>query len=99
MRLSLGEAKLARLNTLKNSARNWTLQLSERLRMRSFLNSEKSRFASLGPITVFRPRFPRKFAQVSGNWGFANVPFPINGTHWEAIAGVLRGRLKQSRLM
>src|SRR5205807_1922338 len=64
VRLSLGEAKLARLNTLKNSARNWTLKFSEILRTEWFLNNEKSRFERPGPITVLRPRLPRRFAQV-----------------------------------
>src|ERR1700674_1323283 len=99
VRLSFGEAKLARLNTLKNSARNWTVKSSEMVRIRLFLNKEKSRFDIPGPISELRPRLPRRFAQVPGNWGFASVPFPTNGTHCEAIAGVAIGREKQLGLM
>src|SRR5205085_3706481 len=54
------------LKTLKNSARNFTAKFSEILGILLFLTTEKSKFTSLGPITVLRPRLPRRFAQVPG---------------------------------
>ena len=50
-----GVPKLARLNRLKNSARNCRLVPSV---IRVFLISEKSTVAKPGPITVFRPKLP-----------------------------------------
>jgi hypothetical protein len=102
VRLSVGEEKFARLNTLKNSARNWALKLSEMRRIRLFLNSEKSRFEMPCPITLLRPRFPYRFAQVPGMPGFGCAEpagLKPNGTHCEAIAGVACGRPKQLGLM
>src|SRR5579863_608085 len=106
VRLSVGEAKLARLNTLKNSALNWMLKFSEILRTGLFLNSEKSRFAKPGPMTVLRPRLPSRFAQVPGMPGLPGSAGPfVPGSlkpkvvHCEAIAGVAIGRAKQLVLM
>jgi len=53
-----GCAKFALLKMLKISHRNWTLKLSEIFGTWAFLTSEKSKFESPGPISVFRPRFP-----------------------------------------
>src|SRR6266850_2397994 len=62
-RLLVG-AKLARFKTLKNSARNCRLEVSEILGMRLFLKTEKSTLNNPGPIIVLRPMFPRMFAHV-----------------------------------
>src|SRR5713226_10133974 len=98
-RLSVGEEKFARLNTLKNSARNWTLKFSEMLRTGLFLKREKSKFDSPGPITALRPRLPRRFAQVPAMPGLPGSIGPLvpgsrkpKVVHCEAIAGVAFGR-------
>jgi hypothetical protein len=55
-----GTAKFGRLRTLKNSARNCTLKLSEIFLTGVFLNIEKSRFDVPGPISMLRPALPRR---------------------------------------
>ena len=106
VRLSLGEAKLARLKTLKNSARNCTLKFSDIFRTRLFLNNEKSKFERPGPISVLRPKFPRRFAQVPATPRLPGSVGPLvpgglkpKVVHREAIAGAALGRLKQLLLM
>src|SRR5713226_6799003 len=105
-RLSVGEEKFARLKTLKISARNWALKLSEIRRMWLFLNTEKSSFESPGPMITLRPRLPRRFAQVPGMPGFpatGGVAAGFDATnpkgwHMEAMSGVDCGRTKQLEL-
>src|SRR5713226_5660944 len=46
--------------TLKNSARNCTLKLSEIFLIEWFLNTEKSRFDVPGPVNRLRPAVPRR---------------------------------------
>src|ERR1039457_3337703 len=53
--VALGGPKLAWFSRLKNSARNCSLTLSE---MAAVLNSERSRVARPGPVSVALPRFP-----------------------------------------
>ena len=53
--VALGGPKFAWFSTLKNSARNCRLALSETA---VFLNSDTSRSARPGPVNVPRPRFP-----------------------------------------
>jgi len=45
---------------LNNSARNCTLKFSEIRVTELFLNTEKSRFVSPGPIRMLRPALPRR---------------------------------------
>src|ERR1700680_2247663 len=45
---------------LKNSARNCTLKVSDIRAMGLFLNAEKSRSNSPGPVRMFLPAFPRR---------------------------------------
>lgn len=54
-----GEAKLAWLKTLKNSARNSNLPLSPSILKAVSLAMEKSTFVRPGPRTMFRPACPR----------------------------------------
>src|ERR1700730_3693650 len=61
-----GTAKLARFSTLKASARNCTLKLSEILLIGLFLNTERSRLEVPGPIRMLRPLFPRRLKHASG---------------------------------
>ena len=55
-----GTEKFARFRTLKNSARNCTLKLSEIRLIGLFLNREKSRFDVPGPVRMLRPALPRR---------------------------------------
>src|SRR5438093_12316227 len=69
-----GGAKLARLKRLKNSVRNCTLKLSEILGMQLFLNAEKSKFTSPGPIRVVRPSLPRALGHEVARRGMIEGP-------------------------
>src|SRR5512137_1045172 len=51
---------------LKNSARNWTLKLSEIFGTLVSLITEKSISTNPGPMTVLRPRFPNRLKHVRG---------------------------------
>jgi hypothetical protein len=64
---AMGTAKLARFRMLKNSARNCTLKFSEILLIGLFLNTEKSRFESPGPVRMLRPALPLRLK----HWGGA----------------------------
>src|SRR5579872_416021 len=94
-RLSVGEAKFARLKMLKISARNCALKVSEIRFTRLFLKTEKSSLDRPGPITALRPRSPRRLAQVPAIGAPARKP---NGWHCAAIAGVGCGSTKQAAL-
>src|ERR1700681_1481033 len=56
----MGTEKLARFRTLKNSALNCALKVSEILGTRLFLKTEKSKLTRPGPIKMLRPALPRK---------------------------------------
>src|SRR4029077_10369502 len=56
--LSTGGFKLIRLAQLKHSMRNCKIEASERVLMGMFLNNEKSRETSPGPMSEFRPASP-----------------------------------------
>src|SRR5205807_8059347 len=62
----ISKAKFARFRTLKNSARNCTLKLSEILLIELFLNSEKSRFIRPGLVKMLRPELPRRLKHCRG---------------------------------
>src|ERR1700730_7733204 len=68
-----GSPKFARLRTLKISARNCTLKVSEILRMGLFLKNERSRFTRPGPGMMFRPAFPLKLK----HWGGTPAALPL----------------------
>ena len=83
-----GRAKFARFRTLKNSARNCTLKLSDILLIELFLNTEKSRFIRPGPERMFRPELPRRLKHCSGGaakacplfgWAFGGFLFAYDG--------------------
>src|SRR5207247_8311946 len=86
-----GGPKLGWFKTLKNSARNCTLKLSEIFGTAKFLYAERSRLKSPGPTMLFRPALPRRFAQ---------LPATLEkGMHCDAIAEVAMGTLKALVLM
>src|SRR5580704_7112784 len=58
-----GGAKLGWFMILNISKRNWMLKSSEILVMRLFLNTEKSRLVTPGPIRTLRPELPRRLKQ------------------------------------
>lgn len=60
-----GGAKFGRFRTLKNSARNCTLKLSEIFFTGKFLNIEKSKFDVPGPMSMLRPALPRRLKHSS----------------------------------
>src|SRR5213593_3403031 len=101
-----GGAKLARLNRLKNSVRNWTLKLSEILGMQLFLNAEKSKFTSPGPINVLRPRLPRMLGHEVARPGMPEDPAAAAiaaartvSQPAAMVAALCCGKPKQSRLI
>src|ERR1700737_4279452 len=76
-----GTAKLGRFKILNNSARNCTLKFSEIRVTELFLNTEKSRFASPGPVRILRPALPRRL-KYCGYRTATGLPF-------ESLYGVL----------
>src|SRR5580700_2375309 len=79
---------------LKISHRNCTLKVSEKRGTGLFLNSEKSKSRSPGPITELRPESPSKLEHVPAIGALGK----LNGRHCEAMSGVAAGRVKQFRL-
>jgi hypothetical protein len=55
-----GGEKFARFKILNISARNWTLNVSDILRMWLFLNTAKSRLIRPGEVRMFLPALPRR---------------------------------------
>src|ERR1700674_4655442 len=99
----LGTEKLAWFRTLKNSARNCTLKLSEILLMGLFLKIEKSRFARPRPVRILRSALPRKLKHCRGKTGPRLPSESVNGVgsqlaFQKAILGA-EGTLKHWVLM
>src|ERR1700686_4230156 len=75
-----GGAKLGWLRILNISTRNCTLKFSEILLIWLFLNTEKSKPVTPGPINMLRPEFPRRLKHARGESGGAIGLPKLRGT-------------------